>query len=86
MLCDRCGYDGNDCPFPQENHCEYFKEMTSICSCCETETLKSEMQLTYDCHGIPFRYVCPTCYNKLMSKGYDGEYYTEFDENIDYDY
>lgn len=42
---------------------------------------------TYDCHGIPFRLVCFDCYNEIMdSKGYDGEYYTELDECIDYDY
>ena len=44
------------------------------------------MMETYDCHGIPFRYVCPDCYDKAMEKGYDGEYYTEADECIDYDY
>lgn len=48
---------------------------------------KDVFMLTYDCHGIPFRYVCPTCYEKIMSeKPYDGEYYTELDECIDYDY
>lgn len=25
-LCDRCGYEGEECPWPQENHCEYFIE------------------------------------------------------------
>lgn len=23
-LCDRCGHTGDDCPFPQEDHCEHF--------------------------------------------------------------
>ena len=41
------------------------------------------MDFTYDCHGIPFRLVCFECYDKIMDeKGYDGEYYTELDENI----
>lgn len=45
------------------------------------------MLFTYDCHGIPFRLVCWDCYNRVMDeKGYDGEYYTEADECIDYDY
>ena len=43
--------------------------------------------LTHDCHGIPFRSVCLDCYEKIMdTTGYDGEYYTELDECIDYDY
>lgn len=59
---------------------------TRICSYCGKETERSEMQFTHDCHGIPFRLVCMGCYEKLMSKGYDGEYYTEADECLDYDY
>ena len=42
---------------------------------------------TYDCHGIPFRVVCIDCYEKIMDeKGFDGEVYTEFDEQIEPDY
>ena len=45
---------------------------------------------TYDCHGIRFRYVCDDCWYKIMDdengKGYDGEYYTEADECLDWDY
>ena len=49
------------------------------------DTLVAEM--TYDCHGIPFRTVCCECADKIYeAKGYDGEYYTEIDECIDYDY
>lgn len=44
---------------------------------------RSEMLWTRDCHGIPFRLVCRSCYKELMAKGYDGEYYTEADECID---
>ena len=41
-------------------------------------------ELTYDCHGIPFRTLCCACADKAYSdKGYDGEYYTELDECID---
>ena len=47
---------------------------------------RSDMQFTRDCNGITFRLVCWDCYDQLMAKGYDGEYYTEADENIDYDY
>ena len=35
---------------------------------------------------IPFRLVCDRCYQRIMSKGYDGEYYTEADEQIEDDY
>lgn len=57
-----------------------------ICPVCKKETDREEMTFTYDCHGIPFRLVCYDCYDKLMEKGYDGEYYTEADECIDWDY
>lgn len=86
MLCDRCGYEGKGCPYPQESHCEKYIELKVPCQNCEKETPKSWMRFTTDCHGIPFRYVCPDCYEKLMAKGYDGEHYTEADECIDYDY
>ena len=55
-----------------------------ICPVCGKEFEREAMVWTYDCHGIPFRLVCYECYNKIMEeKGYDGEYYTALDENID---
>lgn len=43
--------------------------------------------MSTDCHGISFRTICVDCYDHIMeTKGYDGEYYTEADECIDYDY
>lgn len=58
-----------------------------ICQCCGKEVERESMMLTYDCHGIPFRYVCTECYEKIYSrKDYDGAYYTEADECIDDDY
>ena len=56
------------------------------CSYCGESVERSKMSFTRDCHGIPFRLVCWDCYEKLMEKGYDGQYYTEADECIDYDY
>jgi hypothetical protein len=44
------------------------------------------MLFTHDCHGITFRLVCWECYQKVMAKGYDGEYYTDADEQIEDDY
>jgi len=42
---------------------------------------------TYDCHGIPYRLVCINCYEKVMDeRGFDGEVYTELDEQIEPDY
>ena len=53
------------------------------CPICGKETERGEMTFTHDCHGIPFRLVCFECYIKVVEeKGYDGEYYTEADENI----
>ena len=57
-----------------------------ICQCCNKEGERKDMEFTRDCHGITFRLVCFDCYEKLMAKGYDGQYYTEADECIDYDY
>lgn len=57
-----------------------------ICPFCEKEVPREEMSFTRDCHGIPFRLVCWDCYDKLMANGYDGEYYTEADEQIEDDY
>lgn len=57
-----------------------------ICPVCEKETERHDMLYTKDCHGITFRLVCHKCYKRLMAKGYDGEYYTEAEECIDYEY
>lgn len=57
-----------------------------ICPVCNKEVEREEMQYTYDCHGIIFRLVCQKCHDRLMEKGYDGEYYTEADETIEPDY
>ena len=57
-----------------------------VCPVCNKEVERNDMSFTHDCHGIKFRLVCNDCYDKLMAKGYDGEYYTEADECIDYDY
>jgi len=57
------------------------------CPECRKTVSHHRMCRTYDCHGIPFRFVCHSCYEKIMDgKGYDGEYYTEADECIDSDY
>ena len=39
---------------------------------------------TYDCQGITFRLLCQDCWETAMEKGYDGEYYDERDEYLDY--
>lgn len=57
-----------------------------ICPVCERKVDRNNMNYTRDCHGIAFRLVCCDCYFKLMEKGYDGEYYDEADECLDYDY
>ena len=57
-----------------------------ICPFCENEVERGDMIYTRDCHGIPLRFVCLKCYKKLMAKGYDGEYYSEADEQIEDDY
>lgn len=56
------------------------------CPVCGKKVPRYDMQFTTDCHGITYRLVCYECYERLMEKGYDGEYYTEADECLDYDY
>jgi len=54
------------------------------CPVCNKKVSRHDMLFTKDCHGITFRLVCYECYDKLMANGYDGEYYTEADECLDY--
>ena len=57
------------------------------CPRCGRKVRTREMLQTYDCHGIPFRLVCEECYCQVMEDpGYDGEYYTEEDEQIEPDW
>lgn len=57
-----------------------------ICPTCGKEVAREDMLFTRDCHGIAYRLVCHECYERLMEKGYDGEYYSEADECLDEDY
>lgn len=57
-----------------------------VCPCCNEKIKRQDMNYTRDCHGITYRLVCFRCYEKLMAKGYDGEYYLEAYECIDNDY
>lgn len=59
---------------------------TRICPSCNKEVDRQDMSFTKDCQGIPFRLLCFSCYTKAMAKGYDGQYYDETDECLDYDY
>ena len=57
------------------------------CPVCNGMFEREDMEFTHDCHGITFRLVCRECYERIMEeKGYDGEYYTELDECLDWDY
>ena len=57
-----------------------------ICPTCGKEVVRDDMLFTHDFHCITFRLVCFDCYEKLMAKGYDGQYYDEADECLDEDY
>lgn len=67
-------------------HYPSYKLCLSPCPRCGEDARVHEMQLTHDCHGIPFRSVCPKCYDAVQRIGYDGVKYTELDENLHYDY
>lgn len=57
------------------------------CPECKKQVSRENMSWTNDCHGITFRLVCNKCWDSIMeSKGYDGEYYSEEDENIEEDW
>lgn len=64
------------------------EEMRMImCEECGKLFNREEMIFSHDCHGIPFRLLCASCVaNIYETKGYDGEYYTELDENINNDW
>lgn len=58
-----------------------------VCPICGKEFVREEMIWSRDCHGITFRLLCYDCWDKILDeKGFDGEYYTELDECIDWDY
>ena len=57
-----------------------------ICPVCGREYNREDMLYTKDCHGIILRLVCCQCYEKLMIRGFDGEYYSGIDEQIEADY
>lgn len=93
--CDICknqlmtGRDGTveDCRRRQNGlSCRFEERDIRTCPVCEHEVDREDMYFTKDCHGIPFRLVCDRCYQRIMSKGYGGEYYTEADEQIEDDY
>lgn len=61
--------------------------MKHTCPICGKEYEKENMEFSRDYYGIPFRLVCIDCLDKIESDvGYDGQYYSEFDECIDEDY
>lgn len=66
--------------------CKFEERDVRMCPVCNAEVDREDMDFTRDCHGITFRLVCRQCWARLMSKGYDGEYYTEADEQIEDDY
>lgn len=61
------------------------KKDIRICPVCGKEVERSDMLYTRDCHGIPYRLVCWECWDQLLERGYDGEYYDESDEQIEPD-
>ena len=80
-----------DSEFPSKILCSMkiygYKFHKEKCPVCGGSVRHIDLVQTRDCRGIPYRYVCPNCYDNIMEEqGYDGEYYSEFDECIDYDY
>ena len=66
---------------------EHLRKQTHQCPQCRKLVKREDMDFTHDCHGIPFRLCCLKCVDEIKAtKGYDGEYYTAADEQIDDDY
>ncbi|HPR90723.1 MAG TPA: hypothetical protein PLD93_04755 [Synergistaceae bacterium] len=64
-----------------------YKSLQMECPICGKTILRKNANMTHDCYGIPYRLVCPDCWEKTMDeRGYDGEDYTEADECLDDDY
>lgn len=93
--CDLCknkfmtGRDGTveDCKRREQGlSCSFKERDIRTCPVCNNEVDREDMNFTRDCHGITFRLVCCDCWTRIMEKGYDGEYYTEEDEQIEDDY
>lgn len=87
--CDMCrhqfltGRDGDvlDCRRSELGLSREFEERDiQRCPVCNNEVDREDMDYTLDCDGITFRLVCCQCWEKIMSKGYDEESYTEEDE------
>lgn len=63
------------------------EERLIACDECGKKFHRNEMEFSKDCYGIPFRLLCVNCLDRIyQEKGYDGEYYTPYDENIEWDY
>lgn len=93
--CDICrhkimtGRDGDveDCRRREFGlRCEFEERDIRVCPVCNNEADRGDMLFTRDCHGIAFRLVCDGCYQRIMAKGYDGQYYDDQDEQIEDDY
>lgn len=69
-----------------ELQCQFTERDIRTCPICGNEVDREDMMFTKDCHGITFRLVCYSCYTRIMRKGYDGEHYTDADEQIEDDY
>jgi NADH pyrophosphatase NudC (nudix superfamily) len=66
---------------------EEMEQNIRICPKCGKKVPREDMAFSRDCHGIAFRLLCIPCLEKIEETiGYDGEYYTEADECLDYDY
>lgn len=71
----------------QNGHLEPQNEEQIQCAICKLWYNREDLDFSRDCHGIIFRLLCFDCLEDVYSsKGYDGEYYTPFDENIDLDW
>ena len=81
---------GDDDDFVVVSHPKYglwhvngYQLHKSPCPVCGKDVRSMDFRQTQDCHGIPMRYVCEDCYSQIMdTRGYDGEEYSELDENI----
>lgn len=47
-ICEVCGYEHDDCPYPQENHCEFFSPKRTSKSYADSEGRESNTDIFFD--------------------------------------
>lgn len=50
-----------------DGECIYYVEDIRNCPVCTNEVARDNMVLVKDCHGIPYKFVCPDCVERTKA-------------------